>query len=79
MQDLDFRYQALPWNILFGIGVLQRLPDELDKLGYRKALVLTTPNQIEDGERVVDLLGFARCGPGFASRSVTLIPTVYID
>lgn len=77
MQDLAFRYQALPWNILFGIGALQRLPDELDKLGYRKALVLTTPNQIEDGERVVNLLG--QRAAGLFAQAMMHVPIATVD
>ena len=42
---MNFEYKALPWNIIFGAGALSRLPQELDKLGYSRALVLVTPNQ----------------------------------
>ena len=52
-----FDYKALPWNLIFGAGSLQRLPEELDKLGYGRALVLTTPNQSRDGEAITELLG----------------------
>ena len=54
---MNFRYKALPWNVIFGIGALSRLPEELGKLGYSRALVLTTPNQAEIGQEIVDLLG----------------------
>ncbi|WP_262695675.1 maleylacetate reductase [Kordiimonas aquimaris] len=53
---IEFEYQTLPWNIVFGAGALARLPGELDKLGMKRALVLTTPNQTDSGETVLDLL-----------------------
>lgn len=53
---IEFEYQALPWNIVFGVGSLSRLPEELEKLGLKRALVLTTPNQVADGKNVVGLL-----------------------
>ena len=59
---LDFRYRALPWNIRFGVGALQCLPEELDSLGYGKALVLTTPDQAADGRNIVKLLGHRAVG-----------------
>ena len=57
-QPFDFSYRALPWNIVFAPGSLQRLPEELTKLGHSKALVLTTPNQTAEGKRVLELLVF---------------------
>ena len=59
---MDFRYQALPWNIIFGAGTLDRLPDELAKLGYTRALVLATPNQKATGSDIVKLLGDKAAG-----------------
>lgn len=53
---IDFQFKALPWNIVFGVDSLQRLPEELDKLGKSKALVLTTPNQTQQGEEIITLL-----------------------
>ena len=54
---MNFEYKALPWNIIFGAGALNRLPQELDKLGYSRALVLATSNQSEIGQEIVSLLG----------------------
>ncbi len=33
------------------------MPNELDKLGKRRALILTTPNQAEQGRELAKLLG----------------------
>ena len=54
---LNFNYQALPWNIVFGAGSLQQLPEQLDKLGYGRAVVLVTPQQVAQGQKIMDLLG----------------------
>ena len=59
---IDFNYKALPWNIVFGENSLARLPNELDKLGLARALVLTTPNQADAGQGIVDLLGASAVG-----------------
>ena len=59
---INFAYQALPWNIIFGVGVLQRLPEEMKKLGYCRALVLCTPNQAGQGKELVNLLGERAAG-----------------
>lgn len=58
----DFNYQSLPWNIVFGAGSLERLPEELRKLDRSRALVLCTPNQTADAGRVQALLGDACAG-----------------
>ena len=59
---MDFRYKALPWNIIFGVGARNRLPEELAKLGYSRALVLATPIQKETGQELVKLLGDRAAG-----------------
>ena len=53
----EFEYKALPWNIIFGVGVLKRLPEELDKMGLSRALVLSTPFQSEQASEIASLLG----------------------
>lgn len=60
----EFRLQTLPWNVVFGAGTLATLPAEMDALGLGRALVLSTPEQAEDAERVAELLG-ARCAGTF--------------
>ncbi len=58
----DFTYIGLPARVIFGHGTTARLPDELAKLGVRKALVLTTPPQATQGEALAALLGEASAG-----------------
>ncbi len=48
-----FTYTGLPARILFGEGVLARLRDEIDALGCRRLLVISTPRQ---GDTIKSLL-----------------------
>jgi alcohol dehydrogenase class IV len=40
-----FTYEQLPGRVVFGIGALDRLPEEITRLGARRAIVLSTPEQ----------------------------------
>jgi alcohol dehydrogenase class IV len=52
-----FVHQALPSRVVFGQGTLEQLGREIDALGARRALVLSTPEQLEAAQRVAGLLG----------------------
>jgi len=52
-----FTYQAAAARVIFGPGALARLPEEVERLGARRALVLSTPGQRASAERVAALLG----------------------
>ncbi len=52
-----FTYNALPGRIVFGAGTIHQLADEIDRLGCKRVLVLTTPQQADQGERVKALIG----------------------
>jgi maleylacetate reductase len=56
---LSFTYQALPMRVLFGAGVLSRLPDEVAALGLSRVLVLCSPEQAGTARLVADALGVA--------------------
>lgn len=64
-----FVYEALPSCVLFGAGVLAALPEELDRLSIRRALVLATPEQIESANRTAERLG-ARAAGVFAQAAM---------
>ncbi|MEZ5652504.1 MAG: maleylacetate reductase [Burkholderiaceae bacterium] len=51
-----FIYEAAPARVIFGAGMLATLGDELDRLGFKRALVLSTPEQRELAQRVHDSL-----------------------
>ena len=67
-----FTYQGNPTRVVFGFGALQRLGDEIERLGARRALVLSTPEQAGSAERVAGLLG-PRAAGVFA-RAVMHVP-----
>ena len=68
----NFTYTGLPARVVFGAGSLQTLEREIEGLGARKALVLSTPEQRASAERVADLLG-ARA-VGVFDRAVMHVP-----
>ena len=50
----EFMFEANPARVLFGAGRIDALVDEAERLGARRALVLSTPEQraqAEDGAR----------------------------
>ena len=57
---------------MFGAGSLAQLPAEIERLGARRALVLSTPEQRASGEQVAAMLG-ARAAGVFA-RAVMHVP-----
>lgn len=57
-----FVYQSLPSRIVFGAGSLAKVGEELDRLGACRALVLSTPEQCAEAQRVAELLGQRSAG-----------------
>jgi alcohol dehydrogenase class IV len=47
-----FVYTGLPARVVFGSGTITRLADEVARLGIRRAIVLATPNQASEAERI---------------------------
>ncbi len=62
MSVKPFVHQAAPARVIFGAGTLQQLPAEVDRLGARRVLVLSTPGQRASAERVAALLGTRAAG-----------------
>lgn len=69
---MRFTYQGLPSRVVFGAGSLQQLPQEMDALGARRALVLSTPEQRASAEQVATLLGSRAAG--IFDRAVMHVP-----
>ena len=57
-----FAYTAMPGRVVFGPGSLDRLGEEVERLGARKVLVLSTPGQRSLAESVADGLGTRAAG-----------------
>lgn len=53
----QFIYQTFPQRVIFGSGTIQQLAHEIEILGCSKALVLCTPEQVDQAKMVVQLLG----------------------
>jgi alcohol dehydrogenase class IV len=68
----SFIYNGQPGRVVFGAGCLQHLAREIETLGAKKALVLSTPEQRASAEMVADLLG-SRAAGVFA-RAVMHVP-----
>jgi alcohol dehydrogenase class IV len=67
-----FVFQSHPSRVVFGPGSLQQLASELDLLGVRRALVLSTPEQAASAEHVAALLGDRAAG--IFARAVMHVP-----
>jgi len=55
-----FLYNGLPSRVIFGAGSIAQLPAELDRLGAKRALLLSTPEQKNSIDEVSRALG-SRC------------------
>ena len=67
-----FELQLSIPRVVFGAGSLAQLPAEIERLGAKRALVLSTPEQQSSGEQVAAMLG-ARAAGVFA-RAVMHVP-----
>jgi maleylacetate reductase len=52
-----FTYEAQRYRVLFGEGTLAGAAGEADRLGIKRALILTTPQQRDDGSKLGRVLG----------------------
>jgi alcohol dehydrogenase class IV len=69
---LEFTYEAQPARVVFGRGSLARLPDEVARLGLKKALVLSTPSKRALAAQVAHRLGERAIG--IYDRAVMHVP-----
>jgi maleylacetate reductase len=67
-----FVYNGLPSRVIFGAGSIARLQAEIDRLGAKKALVLSTPEQKESVALIAKTLG-ARCA-GVYDKAAMHVP-----
>ncbi len=57
-----FAYNALPGRVVFGLGALDKLSEELERLGAKRALVLSTREQRAQAEDIARRLGARAAG-----------------
>ena len=67
-----FTYIAQSMRVVFGAGALAQLPREVELLGAKRALILSTPEQAPDAKRVAQQLG--AIAVGIYSRAVMHVP-----
>jgi alcohol dehydrogenase class IV len=72
-----FVYNGLPARVVFGAGAVAKLPEELDRLGAKRALVLSTPEQRDSAREVAHALG-ARCA-GTYDKAAMHVPLEVAD
>jgi len=68
-----FIYTSLPVRVVFGHGTLAQVGAEVTALNAKRALVLSTPNQKTDGEKLLASLG--DLGVGLYSNATMHTPT----
>jgi alcohol dehydrogenase class IV len=59
---LEFVHDALPGRVVFGAGSLERLPDEVARLGAARALVVSTPGHRPFAADAAERLGARAAG-----------------
>lgn len=57
MATAAFVYQGAPARVVFGTGTIAKVGEEADKLGIKRALVLSTPEQKGEADKIAALLG----------------------
>ena len=58
----SFIYTLQPARVIFGRGALNQLAQEIDILGFKKALILSTLEQRDPAEMVAEMLGHMGTG-----------------
>lgn len=71
-----FVHDALPMRVVFGSGAVEQVAEEVDRLGLRRVLVLSTPRQGALAARVTDLLGERAAGTFDGARMHVPVATV---
>jgi alcohol dehydrogenase class IV len=71
-RELSFIYQALPARVLFGRKTLDKVPEEINRLGATRVLVITTPGRRKLVSEMAARLGSKVAG--IFDRAVTHVP-----
>ena len=72
MSVAPFTYNSFAGRVVFGSGALARLPEEVERLGARRAIVLSTPEQRDTAQAVARQLGDRAAG--IYDRAVMHVP-----
>lgn len=60
--SVPFTYNPLPARVVFGVGTREQLAAELQHLGLKRVVVLSTPPQAADAEKIAAELGELAAG-----------------
>lgn len=71
-EPLAFTYQALPSRVIFGVGSVERLGEEVARLGVSRVLVLCTPGQRPQAQAMFERL--AERAVGIYDRAAMHVP-----
>ncbi|MBV8843497.1 MAG: iron-containing alcohol dehydrogenase, partial [Bryobacterales bacterium] len=69
---LSFIYEPLPSRVIFGVGCLDQLPEQAERLKVSRAIVLSTPEQAETARAIMARLG--QCAVGVYTNAVMHVP-----
>jgi maleylacetate reductase len=59
---LAFVHEPSPQRIVFGASALVRIAEEAERLNFSRIMVLTSPEQVPQGQAVAELLGWRAAG-----------------
>jgi maleylacetate reductase len=68
----SFTYDQAATRVIFGLGSFNRLADEVKRLGAKRVLILSTPEQLKDAEEAAARLG--GMAAGIFSKAVMHVP-----
>src|SRR5262245_41911500 len=58
----SFVYNALPGRVIFGSGTISTLKAEIERAGCRRALLLSTPEQAGEMQKIAASIGSLAAG-----------------
>lgn len=67
-----FEYNANPGRVVFGKGSIQKLPEEVKRLGFKSPLILSTPQQVSQAEDLAKILTNASIEPAGIYTNATM-------
>jgi len=68
----NFIYDQPATRVIFGVGSLDRVPEEVKRLGAKRAIVLSTPEQSGEAEDIADRMG--ELSAGVYAQAVMHVP-----
>ncbi|KIV94180.1 hypothetical protein PV10_01969 [Exophiala mesophila] len=67
-----FEYNANPGRVVFGPGSINKLPEEITRLGLKSPLLLSTPQQIDQVENLAKILSASGIEPAGTYSNATM-------